>query len=91
MRDRFASIKLRLDVMARSHNETAELAEEAFELSQTLWGQWLTADYPAKRRILEIVLLNCRLEGATVVHTMRKPFDVLAEGHPVSSSRGGGI
>jgi len=91
MRDQFASIKLQLEVMARSRNETAELAEEPFELSQTLRGQWLTADYAAKRRILEIVLLNCRLEGATLVPTMRKPFDVLAEGHSVPSSRGGGI
>jgi site-specific DNA recombinase len=36
MRDQLASIKLQLDVMDRSHNETAELAEKVFELSQTL-------------------------------------------------------
>ncbi len=80
MRDRLASIKLQLDAFDRSHDETAELASKVFELSQTLRQQWLTADYAAKRRILEIVCLNCTLDGVTLVPTMRKPFDVLAEG-----------
>jgi hypothetical protein len=71
----------------RSHDETAELASKVFELSQTLRKRWVTADYDAKRRILEIVCLNCKLDGATLVLTMRKPFDVLAEELLVSSSR----
>jgi len=36
LRDRLASIKLQLDVLDRSHDETAELAAKVFELSQTL-------------------------------------------------------
>jgi site-specific DNA recombinase len=79
MRDRLASIKLQLETLDRSHDETAELASKVFELSQTLRQQWLTADYATKRRLLEIVFLNCRLDGANLVLTMRKPFDVLAE------------
>ena len=47
MRDRLAAIKLQLDVLDRSHDETAELAAKVFELSQTLRSQWLTADYAA--------------------------------------------
>ena len=50
--------------------------------------QWLTADYPEKRRLLEIVFLNSRLDGVTLVPTMRKPFDVLAEGLVSEKSRG---
>ncbi len=88
IRDRLASIKLQLDALDRSHDETAELASKVFELSQTLRSQWLTADYNAKRRILEIVCLNCRLDGATLVPEMRKPFDVLAEGLVSEKSRG---
>ncbi|HEV7221335.1 MAG TPA: recombinase family protein, partial [Pirellulales bacterium] len=88
LRDRQASIKLQLDALDRSHDETAELAAKVFELSQTLRQQWLTADYDAKRRILEIVFLNCTLDGATLVPTMRKPFDVLAEGLVSEKSRG---
>ena len=38
--------------------------------------------------MLEIVCLNLRLDGATLVPAIRKPFDVLAEGLLVSSSRG---
>ncbi len=88
MRDRLASIKLQLDVLDRSHDENAELAAKVFELSQTLRQQWLTADYTAKRRMLEIVFLNCRLDDVTLVHTIRKPFDVLAEGLLSENSRG---
>ena len=88
MRDRLASIKLQLDVLDRSHDETADLAAKVFELSQTLRSQWLTSDYAAKRRILEIVFLNCRLDDVTLVPTMRKPFDVLAEGLLSKESRG---
>src|SRR5206468_3005913 len=41
IRDRLASIKLQLDVLDRSHDETAELATKAFELSQTLRNTWV--------------------------------------------------
>jgi site-specific DNA recombinase len=88
LRDRLASIKLQLDVLDRSHDETAELASKVFELSQTLREHWLSADYHAKRRILEIVCLNCRLDDATLVCQMRKPFDALAEGLISKDSRG---
>lgn len=84
IRDRLVSIKLQLDALDRSHDETAELASKVFELSQTLREQWLTADYDAKRRILEIVCLNCQLDGATLVAEMRKPFD----GPPIGSAEG---
>jgi site-specific DNA recombinase len=43
-RDRLASIKLQLDVLDRSHDETAALASKVFELLQTLREQWLTAE-----------------------------------------------
>lgn len=91
LRDRLASIKLQLDVLDRSHDETAELAAKVFELSQTLQSTWVSADYATKRRILEIVCLNCRLDGASAVFSTRKPFDVLVEGLDLSKSRGGRI
>ena len=64
------------------------LEVKAFEFSQTLREQWLMADYATKRRILEIVLSNCSLDGVTICPTIRKPFDVLAEGL-VSKQKGG--
>ena len=87
LRDRLASIKLQLDVLDRSHDETAELAAKVFELSQTLKEQWLIADYATKRRLLEIVCLNSVLDGVTLCPEMRKPFDVLAEGLLSENSR----
>jgi hypothetical protein len=91
LRDRLASIKLQLDVLDRSHDETAELAAKVFELSQTLQNTWVSADYATKRRILEIVCLNCTLDGASLCPVTRKPFDVLVEGLDLSKSRGGWI
>ena len=91
LRDQLALIKLQLDGVDRSHDETADLAAKVFERSQPLRNQWLTADYAAKRRILEIVFLNCVLDAVTLVPIMRKPFDVLAEGLLSDKSRAGGI
>jgi site-specific DNA recombinase len=86
--DRLTKIKLQFDRLDRSHDETAELAVKVFGPSQTLRQQWLTADYAANRRIFEIVFLNCRLDAATLVPKIRKPFDVLAEGLVSKNSRG---
>lgn len=88
LRDRVASIKLQLDVLDRSRDETSELAVKVFELSQTLQSQWETADYAAKQRILDIVCLNCCLEGKNLVFTNRKPFDLLIEGSFLKENRG---
>lgn len=90
LRDRLAAIRLETDVIDRSRDENAELASKVFELSQTLRQQWLSANYAEKRRILEIVWLNCSLVGASLCPTIRKPFDVLAEGLIVPDSGGGG-
>ena len=38
--------------------------------------------------MLEIVFLNCRLDDVNLVPTIRKPFDVLAEGLLSENSRG---
>ncbi len=65
-----------------------ELTSKVFELSQVLRQKWLTADCDEKRRILEIVCLDFSLVDVTLVPTKRKPFDVLAEGLLVQSSRG---
>lgn len=50
-------------------------------------AKWLTADYAVKRRLLEIVFLDFVLDDVTLVPETRKPFDMLAEGLLVSSSR----
>ncbi|MFO0428768.1 MAG: hypothetical protein ACK526_19525 [Planctomyces sp.] len=88
LRDRMASLKLQMDSLNRNRDEMADLVSKVFELSQTLREKWLTADYHCKRRILEIICLNFRLDDVTLCYEMRKPFDVLVEGLPVQWSRG---
>ena len=61
-------------------HEIIAVAVKAFEISQSLREKWLTADYAAKRRILEILYLSCSLDGANLVATMKKPFDPMAKG-----------
>lgn len=61
---------------------------KAFELSQALRQQWVTADYAAKRRILEILCLNCTLVDVNLSVSTRKPFDLLSKGLASKDSRG---
>ena len=87
LRDRIARLSIEVDAHDRSREEQGEIALAAFELSQTLQEKWVTADYRAKRRMLEIVCLNFTLVDVTLVPAIRKPFDVLAEGLVSENSR----
>ena len=53
LRDRLAKLTLQIESQDRGRSEVGEIAVKAFELSQTLKQQWLTADYRAKRRRFE--------------------------------------
>lgn len=88
LRDRVAQLKLQIEALDRNHDEDADIAIKAFELSQSLMDKWVTSDYTAKRRILEIICLNFRLDDVSLYPVMRKPFDVLAEGLLSQKSRG---
>ena len=48
----------------------------------------LSADFSAKRQLLEIVFLNFKLDGVSLCYEMNKPFDMLVKGLLVSSNRG---
>ncbi len=87
LRDKEAELQLKIDVQRRSDAEVSDLAVKVFELSQSLAGRWVTADYPEKRRILDIVGLNYRLDGSNLSIDVRKPFDVLIEGGKKKVSR----
>ena len=88
LRDREAKLRLQVEACSRGRQEDANTAVKAFELTQSLQAKWKTADYVVKRRILEILWLNFVLDDVTLVPTMRKPFDVLAEGLLSGNSRG---
>ena len=84
-RDWGAALRLQLEV-DRQHDEVADLAVKAIDISQGLTERRGPTDIAAKRRILEGICLNFRLDGATLYATMRKPFDIAAEWLFVQSS-----
>ena len=88
LRDEEAGLRLQIEGASRNRNETIDIAIKAFELSQNLRAKWFAADWAAKRRILEIVCLNWKLDGVSLVPEWRKPFDLLAEGLLTKDSRG---
>ena len=88
LRDRESELKLQIDSADRNRHEIIDTAIKAFELSQNLRAKWFAADWAAKRRILEIVCLNWKLDGVSLVPEWRKPFDMLAEGLQTKDSRG---
>ena len=78
-RDREAELKAKIDVADRGRHEIVGIVVKASELSQSSRQQWVTADYDAKRRILELVCLSWTLVDSSQVIAMRKPLDLLAE------------
>ena len=88
LRDRAAQIRLQLEACDRGRDENAGIVVKAFELSRVLREKYVNAEPVAKRHILEIVCLNFTLQDATLVPTIGKPFDVLAEGLVLSNGRG---
>jgi site-specific DNA recombinase len=86
LRDRVAKLTLQLEATDRKKDEKADLALRVFELSQRLKEKWLTTDFAAKRRLLNLICLNFVLKGASLVISCRKPFNSLVEGLSVSLS-----
>jgi hypothetical protein len=91
LRDREGRLKVEIEACDLGRHEQADFAIKAFELSQSLIQKWVAADIDAKRRILEILWLNCTLVDVSLAPEWRKPFDLLAEGLPLGKSRTGGI
>ena len=81
---------MQLEVSDRDDREIAELAINAFELSQSLQERWLTADYHPKRTVLGITLESVRLNSEKVEFPRRKPFDLLRNEKLVPLIGGGG-
>jgi hypothetical protein len=91
LRDRVATLTLQMEATDRKKDEKGDLALRVFELSQRLREKWITADFPVRRRLLNLVCLNFVLQGASLVITCRKPFNPLVEGLSVSESGEGEI
>ena len=88
LQQRIDTLRAQTDKADKRNAGRGETAANTFELSQSLRQRWVTADIPGRRRLLDIVCLNWRLDGASLVATMRKPFDVVAEGLISEEGRG---
>jgi hypothetical protein len=91
LRSKETRLLTKLEGQGRQQSEKAGLAVKVFELSQALTPKWFAADVAEKRLLLEIVCLNWTLDDVSLCPVTRKPFDLLAEGLLVSSSRSDGI
>ena len=87
LRSKETRLLTKLEGCGRQQSERIDLAVKVFELSQVLSQKWLASDIAEKRLLLEIIGLNWKLDARSVPE-IRKPFDVLAKGLSVSSSRG---
>lgn len=56
-----------------------ETVRSTLELAKRAKLQWATRSALEKRRFLELVVSNPRLEGGTVRYDLRKPFQLLSE------------
>ncbi|CAN5568860.1 hypothetical protein BH10PLA1_BH10PLA1_09570 [soil metagenome] len=88
LRDRIATLEVQHKAANTDRTQQAALAAKVFELSQGLEQQWLISKYAEKRRLLELVCLNFRLDGVSLVPEINKPFDMLVKGQLIPSSRG---
>jgi len=66
--------------LAREGDTDMDLAVKTFEVSQDIANRWATFDWRAKRRLLDILWLNCHWNGGALTPTWNKPFGLLAEG-----------
>ncbi len=83
-------VKARLAEHERAADTYTELGVQVVELCQALPERWLASEPAVKRELLDILLLNCTFDGATLAPTYRKPFDLLAEGLVCATGGGGG-
>ncbi|MCE5216059.1 recombinase family protein [bacterium] len=76
--------RLELQAAIERHQRAAELYLEAgvqvLRLAMRAYPLWLHQPQTGKRKLLDILLLNCTFDGQTLRATYRKPFCWLAEG-----------
>jgi len=76
--------RLELQASIERHQRAAELYLDAgvqvLSLAQRAYPLWLQQPQAERRKLLDILLLNCTFDGETLRATYRKPFCWLAEG-----------
>ena len=55
-------------------------ASKILELAQVLPDLWIKQNNFEKRKLVDLIYSNCKLDGKTLCASYRKPFRFLAEG-----------
>jgi site-specific DNA recombinase len=84
LHERQSAIRLQFETTDRDDREIADLAIRVFELSQTLESRRKTADYAAKREILELMCESACLNSQNLEIRLKKSVDLIAKQFPVS-------
>ena len=64
----------------RTSHETVDRALRVFELTQDLANTYVSRNPAGRRRILDALCLNIRLDDVNLVPTYTYPFELIAEG-----------
>jgi len=73
-------VKSQMNSMRAISGDIYEYAFKTFELSNSLYSKYVSANYESKAIILKFLASNYILIDATPYPTYRKPFDLIAKG-----------
>ncbi len=83
-----ASLKLS-QTQSLGSNQNFEIARNTLELSKTAYFQYVNADWPEKKKLLNSVLSNCSYYQENLDPVYKKPFDALVKGNKTGDWRRG--
>lgn len=88
LRQELARVDEALDGQVGRNEEAGNVALRLFDWCQNAAENWERSTATARREILDAVSLNRLLSAESLEISKRKPFDVLAEGSVLETSRG---
>ncbi len=68
-----------IEALTRAGHRTMDRAVEVLELANRAYSLYFQRNDADRRKLLDLVLLNCSLAGEVLTPTYRKPFNIIAE------------
>ena len=88
LRSQTATVEESIHQLAELDSKPSDTALAIFDWSQKAAEIWRGSNNAVRREILDCVCLNRTLSDVSLFTVKRNPFDILAEGFLVQSSRG---
>jgi site-specific DNA recombinase len=83
-----SKIQTEIDDHQKASMDYVKTGVQILELANKAYNLYLAQNNFERRRLLNILLLNCSFYHGTLYPTYRKPFDILAKGYPNRLMRG---